>query len=106
MSTLCMMPSSLWESRLSVTPKIRSALLRLSGWGPLVCGTPAKSGGSAPLRTLQRKPLDAKPPPSKTVMFLKDCVWEERFATMNRMIAGPAGLSSLYARQDCCVCLV
>jgi glycosyltransferase involved in cell wall biosynthesis len=30
--------------------------------------------------------------------FLKECVWEERFAKLNAMIAEPAGLASLYAR--------
>jgi len=35
---------------------------------------------------------------SEVSEFLKDCVWEERFAKMNRMIAEPAGLASLYAR--------
>lgn len=35
---------------------------------------------------------------SEVAEFLKDCVWEERFAAMNRMIGEPAGLASLYAR--------
>ena len=35
---------------------------------------------------------------SEVAEFLKDCVWEERFARMSGMIAESAGLASLYAR--------
>jgi glycosyltransferase involved in cell wall biosynthesis len=33
---------------------------------------------------------------SEVAEFLKDCVWEERFAKLNQMISEPAGLASLY----------
>jgi glycosyltransferase involved in cell wall biosynthesis len=35
---------------------------------------------------------------SEVARFLKDCVWEERFARLNSMLAEPAGLAFLYAR--------
>jgi glycosyltransferase involved in cell wall biosynthesis len=35
---------------------------------------------------------------SEVAEFLKECVWEERFARLNAMVAHPAGLVSLYAR--------
>jgi len=35
---------------------------------------------------------------SETAEFLKDCVWEERFAKITAMIAEGAGLASLYQR--------
>jgi glycosyltransferase involved in cell wall biosynthesis len=34
---------------------------------------------------------------SEAARFLKDCVWEERFATLNSMLVEPAGLAFLYA---------
>jgi len=35
---------------------------------------------------------------AETARFLKECVWEERFAKLQAMISEPAGLASLYAR--------
>ena len=35
---------------------------------------------------------------SEVAEFLKDCVWEERFAKLSKMLEAPAGLAFLYAR--------
>jgi len=76
-------------------PSIVTGIPGIAGF-PLVEFVEGKESFAAAIQKIADRPDEQRL--AETARFLKECVWEERFAKLQAMISEPAGLASLYAR--------